>query len=91
MTEASEPASTASIPFAPWLCCAQAPGTIAEPGQLEGEFTRRAAFALLACVALHNKEIGDDLWKDAPRRELGPHDGMSDLRRVALKARRRKK
>ncbi len=40
------------------------------------------------------KEIGEGLWKDAPKIKLGPHDGLSDLHRAALKkskgARRRK-
>ncbi len=40
MTEACEPASTAAIPFAPWSCCAQVPGTITEPVQLEGSTPR---------------------------------------------------
>ena len=56
-----------------------------------GEASRRRSKCIYPLHPKRNKEIGDDLWKDAPRRELGPHDGMSDLRRAALKARRRKK
>lgn len=56
-----------------------------------GEASRRRSKCVYPLHPKRNKEIGDDLWKDAPRHELGPHDGMSDLRRAELKAKRRKK
>lgn len=28
-----------------------------------------------------NAALGESWWKDAPRRELGPHDGLTDARR----------
>ena len=56
-----------------------------------GEASRRRSKCVYPLHPKRNKEIGNDLWKDAPRHELGPHDGMSDLRRAALKAKRRKK
>lgn len=56
-----------------------------------GEASRRRSKCVYPLHPKRNKEIGNDLWKDAPRHELGPHDGMSDMRRAALKAGRRKK
>ncbi len=56
-----------------------------------GEASRRRSKCVYPLHPKRNKEIGNDLWKDAPRHELGPHDGMSDLRRATLKAKRRKK
>ena len=56
-----------------------------------GEASRRRSKCVYPLHPKRNKEIGNDLWKDAPRHELGPHDGMSDMRRAALKAKRRKK
>src|SRR5690606_17834057 len=35
---------------------------VAEWARLDGEFERRAAFALLACLALHRKDLPDDLF-----------------------------
>ena len=32
-----------------------------------------------------NAEIGEGWWKDAPRHELGPHDGLPDALRAARK------
>jgi uncharacterized cupin superfamily protein len=56
-----------------------------------GEASRSRSKCVYPLHPKRNKEIGDFLWKDAPRRPLGPHDGLSDLRRAELKAKRRKK
>lgn len=56
-----------------------------------GEASRSRSKCVYPLHPKRNKEIGDFLWKDAPRHELGPHDGLPDLRRADLKAKRRKK
>jgi uncharacterized cupin superfamily protein len=56
-----------------------------------GEASRSRSKCVYPLHPKRNKEIGEFLWKDAPRRALGPHDGLSDLRRAELKAKRRKK
>ena len=47
-----------------------------------GEASRRRSKCVYPLHAKRNKEIGDDLWKTAPKRKLGPHDGMPDKRRA---------
>ena len=44
-----------------------------------GEASRRRSKCVYPLHPKRNKEIGEGLWKDAPKRKLGPHDGMSDL------------
>jgi uncharacterized cupin superfamily protein len=56
-----------------------------------GEASRRRSKCVYPLHPKRNKEIGDLLWKDAPRRALGPHDGLSDLRRAMLKTKRARK
>lgn len=55
-----------------------------------GEASRRRSKCVYPLHPKRNKEIGEGLWKDAPKRKLGPHDGMSDLRRAELKKRARR-
>jgi uncharacterized cupin superfamily protein len=55
-----------------------------------GEASRRRSKCVYPLHPKRNKEIGDGLWKDAPKVKLGPHDGLSDLRREALKSGRKK-
>ncbi|MCE9523392.1 MAG: cupin domain-containing protein [Alphaproteobacteria bacterium] len=55
-----------------------------------GEASRRRSKCVYPLHPKRNKEIGDGLWKDAPKMKLGPHDGMSDLRRAEVKKRARK-
>lgn len=55
-----------------------------------GEASRRRSKCFYPLHPKRNKEIGAGLWTDAPKRKLGPHDGMSDMRRTMLaKARKR--
>jgi uncharacterized cupin superfamily protein len=56
-----------------------------------GEASRRRSKCIYPLHPKRNKEIGEDLWKDAPKRNLGPHDGMSDLRREQMKKKRKRK
>jgi uncharacterized cupin superfamily protein len=56
-----------------------------------GEASRRRSKCIYPLHPKRNKEIGNDLWKDAPKRKLGPHDGMSDLRRAMLAKKRKRK
>ena len=56
-----------------------------------GEASRRRSKCIYPLHPKRNNEIGEGLWKDAPKRKLGPHDGMPDLRREALKQKQRKK
>ncbi len=56
-----------------------------------GEASRRRSKCFYPLHPKRNKEIGEGLWKDAPKRKLGDHDGQSDLRRASLKANRRRK
>jgi uncharacterized cupin superfamily protein len=56
-----------------------------------GEASRRRSKCIYPLHPKRNKEIGEGLWKDAPKRKLGPHDGMSDMRREALKKKRKRK
>ena len=55
-----------------------------------GEASRRRSKCVYPLHAKRNKEIGEGLWKDAPKRKLGPHDGLSDLRREMLKKKKAK-
>ncbi len=55
-----------------------------------GEASRRRAKCIYPLHPKRNKEIGEGLWKNAPKRRLGPHDGFSDLRRAALKKKHRR-
>lgn len=54
-----------------------------------GEASRRRSKCVYPLHPKRNKEIGEGLWKNAPKQKLGPHDGMSDQRRAALKKRKR--
>ena len=56
-----------------------------------GEASRARSKCIYPLHPKRNKEIGAGLWADAPKRKLGPHDGMSDLRREQLKKRKKGK
>jgi uncharacterized cupin superfamily protein len=56
-----------------------------------GEASRRRSKCVYPLHPKRNKEIGEGLWKDAPKHKLGPHDGLSDLRREMLKKKRKGK
>ena len=56
-----------------------------------GEASRRRSKCIYPLHSKRNKEIGDGLWKDVPKRKLGPHDGMSDLRREEMKRKKGKR
>lgn len=56
-----------------------------------GEASRRRSKCIYPMHAKRNKEIGEGLWKDAPKVKLGPHDGLSDMRREMLRKRKRRK
>lgn len=42
-----------------------APARVAKWAKAKNEFQKRAAFALLACLALHNKEMDDDFFAES--------------------------
>jgi uncharacterized cupin superfamily protein len=50
-----------------------------------GEASRQRSKCFYPLHPKRNKEIGEGLWKNPPKRKLGPHDGLSDLRRAELK------
>lgn len=54
-----------------------------------GEASRRRSKCIYPLHQKRNKEIGEGFWRDAPKRKLGPHDGMSDRRRADLAKRKR--
>ena len=56
-----------------------------------GDASRRRSKCIYPLHPKRNKEIGEQLWKEAPKVKLGPHDGMSDLRREAMKKKRKRK
>jgi uncharacterized cupin superfamily protein len=53
-----------------------------------GEASRRRSKCIYPLHPKRNKEIGEGLWKDAPKMKLGPHDGVSDKRRAEMKSSR---
>ncbi len=55
-----------------------------------GEASRVRSKGFYPLHPKRNKEIGEGLWKDPPKRPLGPHDGMSDQRRAQLKSSRKR-
>jgi uncharacterized cupin superfamily protein len=54
-----------------------------------GEASRQRSKCFYPLHPKRNKEIGEGLWKDPPKRKLGPHDGLSDLRREMLKKKKK--
>jgi uncharacterized cupin superfamily protein len=54
-----------------------------------GEASRRRSKCVYPLHPKRNKEIKDGLWKNPPKRKLGPHDGMSNLRRKLSKPKRK--
>lgn len=54
-----------------------------------GEASRQRSKCFYPLHPKRNKEIGDGLWKNPPKRKLGPHDGLSDLRREMLKKKKK--
>jgi len=50
-----------------------------------GEASRQRSKCFYPLHPKRNKEIGEGLWKNPPKRKLGGHDGLSDLRREELK------
>jgi uncharacterized cupin superfamily protein len=56
-----------------------------------GEASRRRSKCVYPLHPKRNKEIGEELWKDAPKHKLGPHDGLSDLRREMLKRKKKRR
>ena len=55
-----------------------------------GEASRVRSKCTYPLHARRNKEIGDGLWKNAPKLKLGPHDGLSDMRREMLKKKKKR-
>lgn len=56
-----------------------------------GEASRRRSKCIYPLHPKRNREIGEGLWKEAPRMKLGPHDGLSNRRRAALKEAKRER
>jgi uncharacterized cupin superfamily protein len=50
-----------------------------------GEPSRRRYGVHYPLHPSRNAELGEQWWHDAPKRELGPHDGLPDARREKLK------
>lgn len=55
-----------------------------------GEASRVRSKCFYPLHAKRNKEIGEGLWKNPPKRKLGPHDGLSDMRREMLKKKKKR-
>ena len=55
-----------------------------------GEASRRRSKCIYPLHPKRNKKIGEGLWKDAPKRTLGPHDGLPDAIREELKRRKKR-
>ena len=56
-----------------------------------GEASRQRSKCFYPLHPKRNKEIGEGLWKNPPKRKLGGHDGLSDMRREELKRKKRAK
>src|SRR6185295_7252083 len=55
-----------------------------------GEASRARSKCFYPLHPKRNKEIGEGLWKNPPKRKLGPHDGLSDLRREQLRKKKKR-
>jgi uncharacterized cupin superfamily protein len=55
-----------------------------------GEASRARSKCFYPLHPKRNKEIGDGLWKNPPKRTLGPHDGLPEARREMLKKKKKR-